>query len=221
MYMPLIYLPFVVALIWLGYKLYGFAMKKHQPKVSYSVSTLGKTISVINHTVGLIFAMPGLLILGLYFYIYFFAPSNQISSFELKGSVFEKAIKYVNEFQKSNKRLPHGGEFLDWEKEMLRLGEDEMGLSYLLPPYPSDVLIKFGEPPKNSFLIGYWTGDVHSYYIPWSSENDVAYILDREYYIMGSAFKDFILFLSYASIFLVPSFCLVADSFASKPKKCL
>ena len=221
MYIFLICLPFVLALIWLGYKLYGFAMKNNQPKVSYSVSNLNTTISVINHVVGLIWAMPGLLILGLYFYMQFIIPSTQFVPFTFKGSSIEQAVQYVNEFHRSNKRLPSEGEFYSWEKEILKLGENEIGFSYETPPYPNDVLKKCGEPPKNSFLVGYWMGDVNAYYVPWLRKNDVAYIFDQEYFMMGSAFKDFLIFLAFASIFIVPSFCLVADSFASKPKKFL
>ncbi len=216
-----LYLPLVLALIWLGYKLYGFAIKKNQPKVSYSISNVSEDISFLKRFVGLVWVIPGLCIIGVYFYMYLITPSKQFSPFELKGSVIEQAVQYVNEFQKFNKRLPSEGDFSSWEREILKLGENEVGLSYLIPPYPSEVLIKFGEPPKNSFLIGYWAGDVYKYYVPWLRESNVLYVFDEEYFMMGSAFKDFLLFLAYASIFIIPSFCLVASSLASKSKKCL
>lgn len=77
------------------------------------------------------------------------------------------------------------------------------GFSFYKGPFPTDITKGFGNPPSNedAFIFSFWSGDAFRYYASWSSNKNVEYIPDSEYFVFGSKFADVIVFfLFYCAI---------------------
>ena len=114
---------------------------------------------------------------------------------------FKSTASFIEDFRKRRNRLPS-------EKELGRWGFDNGRLGYARIMDPAsgncgnDGVAKLGYPPKGKYLLCIWRGEWMEYYAPWSGRTTLSF--DRvEYYTLGSAVKDTLLFgiLAAASIF--------------------
>ena len=117
-------------------------------------------------------------------------------------TVFLETANYVDEFNAVNARLPTADEFEGWSETQpkkwpstknLFLETNPTYIQHRLyePYYDIDKTEDFGIPPDGSYILGLWRGEWFEYYISWKSTTTMSFQA-ADYYMFGSALKDFL-----------------------------
>ncbi|MDE2615915.1 MAG: hypothetical protein KGL73_02705 [Burkholderiales bacterium] len=114
----------------------------------------------------------------------------------------EKIEAFAQHELASRGSLPSGQEVAEWMRQMDKLGSnfDGSGYTYSIDKFPAKVRSEFGEPPKNSFVIGWWNGDSDVVFASWQKDRSVAAIGSSSY-VLGSRLGDLLLWSSFSLAF--------------------
>lgn len=112
-------------------------------------------------------------------------PSAQFRPLDAEHSVLiEAAAAYITDFRAKTSHNPTSIEFETWKEAYTEQypGLDGWGFSLLNRPYPDELLEKFGQPPREGFVLMYWGHGAWIEYVSWFGNGKQAYVPDAEYF---------------------------------------
>ena len=104
---------------------------------------------------------------------------------------FDGAHAFVRQWRKTHGQLPTKDEFREFAGDRIDYTRQLEPLELV----PSEVLAEFGDPPHGAYLLMYWRGEWREYAPSWTAANTLTFE-KSDYYLLGSALGDFIVYLA-------------------------
>jgi hypothetical protein len=99
---------------------------------------------------------------------------------------FKQAAAFVDTHITREGRMPTSKEFETWAEGFPSLPYTINGIRLDLPPYPSELTQKYGQPPKDAYVLSYWRGEWEETYVSWTRQSSL--VFDQSaYYMFGSS----------------------------------
>ena len=123
--------------------------------------------------------------------VYTFGPDLAKTTIEhnlqLKNT-FNEAAEFVATYQAQQARLPTSQEFEAWAATYPSVPyTSPNGMKLQLNSFPDEAVHLFGPPPKNAFLLVYWSGEWFEYYSSWANSTSLVFE-PSDYYLLGSKY---------------------------------
>jgi hypothetical protein len=99
---------------------------------------------------------------------------------------FKQAAAFVERHTAREGSMPTPKEFKTWAEGFPSRPYTINGIVLDLPPYTSALTAKYGQPPKDGYILSYWRGEWEETYVSWTRQSSL--VFDQSaYFMFGSS----------------------------------
>ena len=101
---------------------------------------------------------------------------------------FNRAAAFVDKHIAQKGRMPTMDEYRAEGFDSMRA---RRRISLTLPPYPSELTQKYGQPPEDGYVLWCWRGEWAETYVSWTRQSSL--VFDESHYMFGNAMAQAVL----------------------------